>query len=385
MKPVLSLVAAGLLAGSAFASNINVTAKATANNASSITVAPGAAVPFRIEAQLSDTINDGLALLGFDLDWTGGDLAANTIVEPSGTPSCANPMPNFVKNLGITNPAGYKGTLIAGNLVQVGGGQNTIKNTADNADFPVGTVIANIAQGGAQGCPPNGPAIVATGSLTAPMAVGTYTLQIQNVFANVIRDGETGAVFFATEAAGVGTVTNLTVIVEATCQATSVTTAVPANNGSLPRTTKNSIFLTMSPTAVAPNPGEILVQELLPGGAFGSDLSANFTFTVEPGNILKVKNNTNTLQHRKWYTIRNIGDDCITNFRFDFVVQMGDASGDGQVNFTDMANINAGIPTIGAPDSNRRDINADGNVNFTDLANTNPRIPSAAVAKPSGH
>lgn len=197
MKRFMGLVIAGLAASTALATDLNIAVK-DLNGNSSITVAPGATVQYRVSGQLSDTLNEGLALLGFDLDFDGGPLPqANTPTQ--------NPMLNFVRNAGITNPDGYGGTIINGDLVQVGGGQNTINNFTGNADFPVGTVITNVAKANQE---------FVTGSFTAPMSAGTYTLMIKNVFANVIKQGETGNPFWATQAAGVGAVGNLTVIVQ---------------------------------------------------------------------------------------------------------------------------------------------------------------------------
>jgi len=203
MKKLLGvMLVLGLVATTAQATNLNVSVQ-TAAGASSINVGPGETVNYRVTGILSDDLNEGLALVGFNLVFDGGDLAqADT---PAGALSCGNPMVAFVKPDGITNPAGYGGTIIGGDLIQVGGGQNTIKNTADNADFPIGTVLTGVAQ--PAGC---GMAIIATGSLTAP-GLGTYHLNLQELFANVIRDGETGEPFWATEAAGVGTISNLTI------------------------------------------------------------------------------------------------------------------------------------------------------------------------------
>lgn len=215
MKKALAMtMAAGLLASVAMATDVNMSVQST-DGSSSIQVAPGDTVNYRVTALLSNDTNEGLALIGFDLVFDGGDLAqADT---PTGTVDCSNPMPAFVKPDGITNPAGYGGTIINGDLIQVGGGQNTIKNTADNADFPIGTVITGVAQ--PSGC---GMAIVATGSLTAPTDDGTYHLTIQNPFANVIKSGETGEPFWASEAAGVGSVTGLEINVSSTCVIASV-------------------------------------------------------------------------------------------------------------------------------------------------------------------
>ena len=164
--------------------------------------------------------------------------------------------------------------------------------------------------------------------------------------------------------------------------------ADPVHRKTLWRTTKNLSRLTFDGAlSAAPTAGQILIQEMIAGGTYGPDVSANFTFTLESGGtVLKVINNANTLQHRKWYAIRNTGGWAAANaFLVQYVVQMGDANNDGRVLFTDLANINAGIPTDPAADTNRRDINADARVLFTDMAAANARIPSDLVPVPAGH
>jgi hypothetical protein len=187
------------------ATNINISVQQT-NGTNAITVGPGDTVNYKIVGVLTDDLNEGLALVGLSLDFTGGPLAAGN--TPAGAISCVNPMPAFVIPDGITNPAGFGGTVIGGDLIQAGGAQNTIKNTADNAAFPIGAVLTGVAQPG--GC---GAAVIMTGSFVVPigLADGVYALNAFDVFANVITDGETGTVFWATEAAGVGSVTNLTI------------------------------------------------------------------------------------------------------------------------------------------------------------------------------
>ncbi len=213
MKKLLAvMVAAGLVTAVAQASDLNVSVERASDGASSITVSPGEVVDYQVTGILSDSLNEGLALVGFNLVFDGGDLtAANT---PSGVLSCNNPMVAFKKPEGITNPAGFGGTVIGGDLIQVGGGQNTIMNTAGNADFPIGTVLPGVAQPGPTGC---GTAVLVTGSLTAPMTAGTYHLNLEELFANVIIQGQTGIPFWATEPAGngtvAGTISNLEIIV----------------------------------------------------------------------------------------------------------------------------------------------------------------------------
>lgn len=206
MKKLLgAMLVLGLVATTVQATDLTVSVQ-TAGGDSTVDVAAGGTVDYRVTGILSDDLNEGLALVGFNLVFDGGDLVqADT---PVGGATCLNPMPSFVKPDGITNPAGFGGTVIGGDLIQVGGGQNTIKNTADNADFPIGTVLTGVAQ--PAGC---GMAVIATGSLTVPggLADGTYHLMLQDLFANVIRESETGEPFWATEAAGVGAIANLTI------------------------------------------------------------------------------------------------------------------------------------------------------------------------------
>jgi hypothetical protein len=170
---------------------------------STVTVRPGVTIRYRVIGELSDDNNEGLALIGFDLHFEGGPLQQAD--EPTGEPDagCENPMIHFAAPWGVTNPSGFGGTVIGGDLIQCGGGQNTIPN-----DGFLASVLTGVAQ--PSGC---GLAIILTGQLTAPAAPGTYRLVISNVFANVIKEGETGEVFFATEAAGVGDLSNLTVSV----------------------------------------------------------------------------------------------------------------------------------------------------------------------------
>ena len=111
-------------------------------------------------------------------------------------------MLSFTRPAGLTNPAGFGGTVVGGQLRQVGGAQNTIKNTF--APYPNGTVVTGVAAAGA-------PVTLASGQLTAPVAPGTYTLTPSGVVANVIRQGETGTPFWHVDRANAGTVQSLVV------------------------------------------------------------------------------------------------------------------------------------------------------------------------------
>lgn len=206
MRKLLGLaMAAALSSSTALAADLSVRVVSD-TGLDTVTVSPGVTVNYEVLGVLSsNTDNEGLALFGFDLVFDGGALAQ------ADTPTEA-PMNNFVIPLGITNPAGFGGTTDVpgreGELVQVGGGQNTINNVETNAPYPVGSVVTGLG---------HTEIVLASGSLTAPDVNGTYTLSLTNLFANVIKQGETeDGTYWAVEEAGVGTIENLTVEVS-TC------------------------------------------------------------------------------------------------------------------------------------------------------------------------
>ncbi len=380
MKRVLTAsLAVAMMASFASATDLNVSVKATSNDTNTITVAPGDLVEFYITGDLSDDLNEGLALAGYNLHFTGGALAADTVAVPAGAADCLNPMPNFDKPDGITNPDGFGGTLIGDDLIQVGGGQNTIKNTVANAAFPIGTVITGIAQ--PAGC---GTAILATGSLTAPAGVGTYELQLSELFANVIADGETGDVFWVTEAAGVGTIGNLTIEVADACPADNgMVASTPADQQSLWRTAKNIVRIDFGGTVAAVSSGDYVIQELLDGGLYGPDLSASFDMTLE-GSTLRIQDTAGTLAHRTWYAIRNTTPcDGIGDFELQFVVQVGDADGNRFVTPADVGLVNAS-PVGAVADDSRFDIDGNGFRTAADVGLANAG-QGGLPSKPTGH
>lgn len=193
---ILSALSVFALCSGVFGASVDVSVKSAGN--STINVEPGTLVTYQVTAVLSDNLNEGLGAILFDLTFDGGALT------PADEPT-ANPMLNFDRPEGMTNPAGFGGTVVGGVLVQVGGAQNTIKNTIVNAPFPIGSVIPDVGQT---------PVEVVTGSLTAPMADGTYTLSVSIVIASAIQQGENGSgAFWATEAVSAGTLSNLTIVV----------------------------------------------------------------------------------------------------------------------------------------------------------------------------
>ncbi len=200
--PVLLPVLFGLLSAGASATDLNLRVESGGQN--SVVVGPGEPVAYQVVGELSDSLSDGLALFVFDLAFDGGSLA------PASAPVLP-PMTNFARPAGVSNPAGFGGTPVLGVLEQVGGAQNTIQNSF--APFPTGSVITQVAQNGL-------PAVLVTGTLTAPQSAGTYTLSVVNPFANVIRQGQTGIPFWAVDPADPGSVTQLEVEVRTLSQDT---------------------------------------------------------------------------------------------------------------------------------------------------------------------
>jgi hypothetical protein len=162
--------------------------------------------------------------------------------------------------------------------------------------------------------------------------------------------------------------------------------SIPAHEESLWRSQNNIVRLEFDRVIPWPLAGTFTIREMLDGGAFGSDLSSDFTFEVDDGpRVLKIRENGMVLTHRTWFALGYTGDPYIAPFELHFQVAVGDASNDGRVLALDVSVINTGIPTFSAADDDRRDINGDGRILALDVSVTNPYIPSFGVPKPSGH
>ena len=73
MKRALGLALGLCLVGSAAATELDLSVESGGSN--SITVAPGEVVNYEVIGSLSDDVNEGLALAGFDLECTCGPLS----------------------------------------------------------------------------------------------------------------------------------------------------------------------------------------------------------------------------------------------------------------------------------------------------------------------
>lgn len=181
MSRVLAAAAAFGLAVPVMADTLELRVVGDADAAS---VAGGGVVNVFIQGRIQGATDFGLALWGANLSDTGAGgvdvAAASSLDSPGGD------IDQFKKNLGLTNPAGYGGTAIGGNLIQIGGGQNTIGNAGPTL-FPVGTVATDVANGAAW-------VDLATGTFDATGAASDIVLTLDTGFANTLA-ANSGPVF----------------------------------------------------------------------------------------------------------------------------------------------------------------------------------------------
>jgi hypothetical protein len=145
----------------------------------------------------------------------------------------------------------------------------------------------------------------------------------------------------------------------------SVVSSSPNDQGSLWRTARNIVRIEFDSAIVAPTPGQVQIRKLTDAGGCGgyeADLSASFSMTVEPGNILRIQDNAGNMAHRTWYEISVV--DCgdwndVLPFAREYVVQVGDADANRFVTAVDVGQVNASPLGLVADDS-RFDIDGNG-------------------------
>ncbi len=356
---VATLIGSAALTEAATQLNLRVEGDAGAGWAEDIDVEAGQSVDYRVLGVLSNNDqNEGLALFGFDVSYSCGDLTTQMAVS---TGDC---MDNFEIPLGINNPAGFGGTTNVpehlGDLVQVGGAVNTILNDAGNAPYPTGAVCLGLGWT---------EVVLATGSLTIPgdaQDQDQCTIDLSAVFANVIALGEVSdGTFFSVEPADPGAATSLTMTVSTQCAAFFLSD--PDCDKTLPRTQNNIIRIEFAGGSIAaPLPGEIEIREL----PSGSDLFASsFTATVD-GNVLTLVENGDILANETWYTVENTGawGSVCGTFKRDYVVVYGDADGNGETDVIDAAAIMGERADPAPADKWRFDIDGNGAIDVIDAA-----------------
>ncbi len=169
---------------------------------------------------------------------------------------------------------------------------------------------------------------------------------------------------------------------------TPVGQQVPPPNGTLWRNLRHVLRVRFDGNIAAPAAGQIEIRQLLPNGLFGPDLSASFDYSVESGNILRIREPSPTLtvlRDRQWYAILTKCGQWpgVAPFEVHFPVKVGDANGDRFTTPTDVSQIN-GAPGGAQPDQSRVDINGDGFKTPVDVSIANASQGPAGI-KPSGH
>ncbi len=132
---------------------------------SGTTVPPNGMVSYKITGVVPNDGNLGLAAFGVDV------ITTSPIQQSQAKPDTAIKQ-YFTKLGGFTNPSGFGGIPVGGNLLQIGGSQNTVGNDgiAPHPRYPAGTVHTNVAVGT--------PTILATGTVKLPAAAETYTVSL---------------------------------------------------------------------------------------------------------------------------------------------------------------------------------------------------------------
>lgn len=177
MAALLSVTAGAVHAG---------TTTVTLVPAGATTVEPGGSLDFNVSAAHTAGDNQGLAFLVFDLQVTGPSAI---VLGDQLTTSAVGPAVNFVEPLGFGSATG---TPIGNDIVQIGGGQNTIGNDPNSEPFvpvPTGTPVTNVGHSGAT------PFIQGSLQIPAGAAAGDYTLSFRtgSVVANeMTQDAPTG-------------------------------------------------------------------------------------------------------------------------------------------------------------------------------------------------
>ncbi len=154
-------------------------------------------VGFEIRGHLTDSANEGLAFFAFDLevvsDPPGSTINLGSVMSMGGGPAVDN----------FSQPQGYSvdftGTVVGDDLIQAGGGQNTIGNTGVDPfpPFPSGAVALNLGHGVDGVVLFDAPAVCPVLGFSIPGDVApdtTYTLQIKpgSLYANVITSHDVG-------------------------------------------------------------------------------------------------------------------------------------------------------------------------------------------------
>ena len=349
-------------AGSAWGATFTVEIVAT----SSTTVGLGGSVNYEITGVVSDDGNLGLGIFGVDLQSDTGVAQASATEGPS--------MGSFVKNWGITNPAGYGGTADGDYLLQIGGGQNTIGNDPNDPNLPAypgGMVVEGIALGT--------PVVLATGSAEAPMAEGTYNVSLANPFASVLAEDMDS--YYRVEAADAsvgGSGFQIHVVLTP-----SLISSDPNADGTLPKTLNNVIRLVFNSAITMPGGSPLVIVELADPN---NDLTGSFTYTADPndtgdpsGATLKATENGTVLTNLTWYRVTPDASFDVLPFTLDACTLRGDCNDSGRVTTADYSCVKL---ALGERGDVREDLNGSDRVTTADYTVVKDHMGDRAPAKP---
>ena len=360
---VLTAVVAMACAGSAWGATFTVEIAAT----SSTTVGPGGSVNYEITGVVADDGNLGLGIFGVDLQTDTAVAQASATEGPS--------MGSFVKNAGITNPAGYGGTADSDDLLQIGGGQNTIGNDPNDPNLPAypgGVVVTGIALGT--------PVVLATGSVTAPMIEGTYNVSLANPFASVLMENMGSYYRVEAATASVGASGSFQIDVVST---PSLISSDPIADGTLPKTQNNVIKLVFSAPITMPGGNPLAIVELADPN---SDLTGSFTYTADPndtgdptGATLKATENGTLLTNLTWYRITPDASFDVASFTLDACTLQGDCNESARVTTADYSCVKA---ALGQRGDVRADLNGSARVTTADYSVVKSTLGARSPTKP---
>lgn len=178
--------------------------------------------------------------------------------------------------------------------------------------------------------------------------------------------------------------------------AAELLTAIPERRGgydhywtirTLWRTRNNTLRLVFDSPIELPQPGELLIQELLLDGAFGPDLNDGAAFSLsleQDATVLRIRENGSHLTNRRWYALRATDWPGVSSLEVHVLVLRGDADGNSAVINGDYLSINA-RPFGRVSDQDRHDVNGDGFRTNADVLISQSYVPSPSPPKPSGH
>ena len=342
-------------------------------------------------AQLDVSTSDSSLLTGASLpathtgpnpDVLGWDFGSTT--ECTGTPnSCGSAF--FLEAHQTLNAAAPRDRIMSAAYKELAGDANRMWVIPANLGGPAPTVkVARI-------------------NLTLPMIGGTYNLNVMNAAGTGDRGAEVRWGFGLTTGdplvvrrAQDGGITGGTLALSVGPPCQNLVSGVPAYvlpgvtfsgaiHDTLWRTQNNTIRLTFAGPITAPTAGQILIQQMTAGGTYGADKSANFTYTVEGGNVLRIREVGAQMPDNTWFAIRNTGGwTSACNFTIQYPVNVGDFDGNGVVLSADVLAINV-IANGAKADQDRSDVDGNGFKLQADVLLANANQPSATPAKPTGH